>query len=100
MGKLQKLLSLSKCTVHLTVNQHRNYYETVQDRINDLGSMECPVEIEDEILAVMISTDTMIELQFYPDTPIGSYCIYHYDLDSALDEALACFPENVTGERR
>ena len=100
MNKLQKLMSMSKCTVHLTVNQHRNYYESVQDRINYLDSVECPIQIEATVLDTMISTDTMIELQFYPDTPIGSYCIYHHDLDSALDEALACFSENYNKENK
>ena len=36
----------------------------------------------------MIETNTIIDLQFYPHTPVGSYQIYHYDLDKALDEAL------------
>ena len=30
----------------------------------------------------------IIALQFYRDTPIGSYSIYHYDLEMALDKAL------------
>ena len=38
----------------------------------------------------MIETDTIVVLQFYPDTPIGSYSIWHHDLDAALDAALSC----------
>lgn len=32
--------------------------------------------------------DTIIEIHFYPDTPVGFYKIFHYDLDMAIDEAL------------
>ena len=45
-------------------------------------------DIESDVLNKMIETNTMIELQFYPDTPIGFYKIYHYDLEQAIDIAL------------
>ncbi len=48
-------------------------------------------EIEPEVRKAMIDKNIIIDLKFYPDTPIGSYSIYHYDLDMALDEALSCF---------
>lgn len=90
MEKLQKLLDKCKCGVHLTVNQHRGYYQTAEEALKEKEGYECPPEIEPEVRAAMIEKNTIIDLQFYPDTPIGSYSIYHYDLDMALDEALAC----------
>ena len=45
-------------------------------------------DISKEVYEKMIELNTIIELQFYPDTPIGSYKIYHYDLEMAIDEAL------------
>lgn len=90
MNKLKQLLARCKCGVFLTVNEHRDYYMSVIDRLEELACRECPPQYTEEVKAKMIETDTIIDLQFYPDTPIGSYSIYHYDLDLALEEALAC----------
>lgn len=90
MDKLKQLLARCKCGVFLTVNEHRDYYQSATERLDELACMECPPEYTDEVRAKMIETNTIIELQFYPDTPIGSYTVLHYDLDSALDEALGC----------
>lgn len=88
MDKLQELLSRCKCGVYLTVNQHRDYYETAEESLFEMDGLECPPEIEPETRKVMIEKDTIIILQFYPDTPIGSYDVYHYEIEKALDEAL------------
>jgi len=90
MEKLQKLLDRCKCGVHLTVNQHRDYYQTAEEALKEKDCYECPPKIEPEVRQAMIDKNIIIDLQFYPDTPIGSYSIYHYDLEAALDEALDC----------
>lgn len=92
MDKLKELMSRCKCGVFLHVNEHRDYYQKVEDYLEDIQARqsESPLEIAANIRAKMIELDYIIDLQFYPDTPIGSYSIYHYDLDMALDEALAC----------
>lgn len=94
MDKLKLLLARCKCGVFLMVNEHRDYYESAERRLDDhYALMGCQPEVSDEVRAKMIETDTIIDLQFYPDTPIGSYQILHYDLDAALDEALACLED-------
>ena len=98
MDKLKELLTRCKCGVFLIVNEHRDYYQTVEQRLEEVAGYECPPEIAPEVRAAMIATDTMIDLQFYPDTPIGSYRIVHYDLDAALDEALNCLTPNAPHE--
>ena len=90
MDKLKELMSRCKCGVFLSVNEHRDYYQTAAARLEELAGYECPPEIEPEVRQKIIETDTIINLHFYPDTPIGFYSLYHYDLDAALDEALAC----------
>ncbi len=90
MDKLKELLSRCKCGVFLTVNEHRDYYQSVAQRLADLSERECPPTYTDDVRDGMIKADTIIEVQFYPDTPIGSYVVLHHDLDAALDEALAC----------
>lgn len=63
---------------------------SAEQSLEELDCLECPPELEDSIRKTMIDTDTIIDLQFYPDTPIGSYSVYHYDIDMAIDEALEC----------
>ena len=98
MDKLKELLTRCKCGVFLIVNEHRDYYQTVEQRLEEVAGYECPPEIAPEVRAAMIATDTMIDLQFYPDTPIRSYRIVHYDLDAALDEALNCLTPNAKSQ--
>lgn len=83
-GKLAELIKRCECGVYVTVNAHRDYYETVEQNLRERAH-----EIDADVLARMMETNTVVEVQFYPDTPIGSYSIYHFDLDAALDQALA-----------
>lgn len=91
MDKLKELLARCKCGVFLTVNEHRDYYNTAAQALDEAKGHECPPEIEPDVEARMVETNTIVRLQFYPDTPIGSYEIWHYDIDAALDMALNCF---------
>lgn len=95
MDKLKELLIRCKCGVYLTVNEHRDYYDTAAFALDEAKGRECPPEIEPDVENRMIETDTIVRIQFYPDTPIGSYEIWHYDIDAALDAALACLTPNV-----
>jgi len=95
MSDLNKLLTRAKCTVHITVNQHRNYYNTAEEALEEYASYECPPQIEDDVRAEMIRTDTIVNVQFYPDTPIGSYDVYHYDFDECVRQAWACVSEHT-----
>jgi hypothetical protein len=89
--KLKELLSRCKCGVYLSVNEHRDLYRTAEAHLDELAGYECPPTIRDDVRQKMIETDTIVELQFYPNTPVGFNRVYHYDLGAALDEALACF---------
>jgi hypothetical protein len=98
MEKFKKLLALCKCGVFLTVNEHRDYYYTAAQELDAAKSYPCQPNIDAEVEARMIETDTIVRLHFYPDTPIGSYEVWHYDIDSAIDEALSCLTKNSSGE--
>jgi len=80
MNKFKFIMEHCKCSVSLTINDHRDMYESVEYFLD--GRVE---GIDKDILNGMIESDTMINCQFYPDTPIGFYSIYHYDLDKCLD---------------
>jgi hypothetical protein len=89
--KLKTLMSKCECSVYLRINDHRNIYKSAIEALEEAQHYECPPEIDSAVRQRMIETNTIIELQFYPHTPISSYDIWHYDLDAALDIALSCF---------
>lgn len=91
MEKLNKLIKECKCGIHLTINSHRDYHETVEQFFKSNKNPfddEVFDDIDSDIYAKMKETDTIISLHFYPNNPIGSYQIYHYDLETAIDRAL------------
>lgn len=93
MEKFIKLASLCKCSVSIEVNGHRDYYQSVQGYMDDVtGNFGSPRTTQD-VLDEMIKRDTVVWVQFYPYTPIGFYCIYHYDIEIAMDEALKVIQE-------
>lgn len=93
--KLKKLLERCKCGVYLTVNEHRDGYESAQSALEQMAQQECPPHISDEVRAEILRTDNIVDLQFYPDTPIGSYRIIHHDVDAALSAALECVADKA-----
>lgn len=86
MSKLNKLIGLCKCSVSIEANEHKNDNQTTKEYLEDKAY---PIEdIETEVLEKIYETNTLIELCFYPNTPMGFYTVYHYDLEAAIDEAL------------
>ena len=88
MDALKTLLARCKCGVFLKVNEHRDYYLTAEQWLAEYADMECPPAIIDR--ASILSSGNVVDLQFYPDSPVGSYHIVHHDLDEALRMALVC----------
>jgi hypothetical protein len=86
--KLKLLLARCRCGVFLQVNQHRDFDQTAEQALEEMNEQECPPDLSDDVRGGILATDTIIELQFYPDTPIGFHKIVHFDLDAALDQAL------------
>lgn len=74
--------------IHITVNGHRGYYETVEQ---DLQRDEDLFDPEDSaIKAECIRRNELTVVQVYPDTPIGFYRVGHYDLAEAVGVAYDC----------
>lgn len=92
MNKLNELIGLCKCGVYVSINAHRDYYESVEQHFNSNPIKEGDLEdIPSDVYEKMKELNIIIEIQFYPDTPIGFYNVFHYNLDMALDLALETF---------
>lgn len=87
MSDLATLVSLCKCGVHVTVNRHRDFYEPIE-KFLESGRGTDFSDMTDDVRREMVARDTLIEVQFYMDTPIGFYLVYHFDVDAALAEAV------------
>lgn len=87
---LKALLTRCKCGVSILVNEHRNYYQTAEQYLDDLECREAPPSISDDVRAGILQSGNIVEITFYPDTPVGQYAIVHHDLDEALRMALRC----------
>lgn len=97
MDKLKQLISRCKCSVSLSINEHREIYETAEQALEEAKQFSCPPDIDDDVRKIMIETDTVIILRFYPDNPVGFYEIYHYDLDKCFDIAAPSDVLSLTG---
>lgn len=87
---MKKIAQRCKAGVYLRINEHKDRYKSAFDYIEELraiGAIEDEDDVEEEILNIMIKTDSIVELTFYPETPIGSYTVYHYDVDLAIEQA-------------
>ena len=93
MEKFNKLLARCKCGVHIEINTHRDVYKSVKETLEDFESLDCPLQIDEDVRAEMIKRDTIVNIHFYPDTPIGFYDVYHYDFDMAVEQSLGCLVE-------
>jgi len=97
LNKLKTILDGCKCSVTIEVNSYRDYYNSVEEEIDNINEIlkECNNDLlEDDIKSGMINTKNIVKIQFYPDTPVGSYTIYHYDIERAFDEAIECLRNN------
>lgn len=84
-NNLEKMFPDHKCSLTLTHNQHKDYYQSV---ISYLSDREIPLDdwVSEEQWEKAIETDSMWELQWYPDTPIGFIRLFACDLDVLLEE--------------
>lgn len=77
-----------KCGLYLTHNEHRDLYEPLERWLAgpDGKSLHWA---SDEAKQRAIATDECWVLQWYPDTPIGFYCVAAPTLEECLALAAA-----------
>ena len=77
-------LPAHKCGLYLTHNEHKNYYLTAKQWLDDRGSghVDWPDEAERQ---KAIETNEIWYLQWYPNTPIGCYSIGAASFDRLME---------------
>lgn len=93
MNDFEKIVSLCKSSVHLTVNDHLSVYKTVEDYLLDCFSQEIPYIKESGMFDKMVNNNTIWLLQFYPLTPIGFDFSWGTSFKEVCDGALQILKE-------
>lgn len=76
-----------RCGLYLEHNGHRDYYESLADKVNGEDGRLMMWE-NDEAKQRAIDADECWTLQWYPNTPISFYCVAAPTLDECLALAL------------
>jgi hypothetical protein len=73
-------LSARMHIVHISINEHRVGYATVEEEIRPEKGYGYTYDIEEfgsaEIRDQAIRENTLVSVQVYPNTPVG-FCIFH-----------------------
>lgn len=81
INEIEQLLLNCKVSLHITWNQHKAYYQSVEEYLK--GNVEACQDYDD-----MIELDRICEVQVYPDNPRTFYICYAPTLQAALTEVL------------
>ena len=77
-----------KCGLSLTHNEHRNYYETAAEWIAKQEQFEVLLSWPEGERQRAIDTGEVWVLQWYPETPIGFFCVAASTLEACLAAAM------------
>lgn len=81
LENFQKMLPEHQASLHITHNQHKSYYEKADEYLRD---RKC--DAPDDVIKAMILANSIWEIQWYPDTPIGFNIVYGATLTQALEQ--------------
>lgn len=73
-----------EASLHLTHNEHKAYYKTVAQAIED-GDHGMDEWVSEEQKQKAIATNECWTLQWYPDTPVGFCILAAADFDVLLE---------------
>jgi hypothetical protein len=88
------ILPKHKAGLFLTHNEHKDYYETVEQYMESAFGIDKKDFISPEDYQKCIDTDELWELQWYPNTPVGFYVVYGSTLEGVLQRAMEIEKQN------
>jgi len=87
MDNLEKLAEKCKGEVIVRVNSYKSMYQNASQYIETLKQLGC-YDVEKDVEDQIIKSGNVVEVIFYPDTPVGHYSVTHYDIKTAIYLAL------------
>ena len=85
MEKFKQLVSLCKSSVEISVNDHKDVYESVEQYIDEVDRKDIDIDVFSE----MVKRNTIVRVQAYPYSPNDFFIVYHYDIDKAVEILLS-----------
>jgi hypothetical protein len=79
---------MCKAEISLTYREGANCYQTLKQEMEDWPDWYDDSFSSEEDKAHCIETDKWWSLQFYPETPIGSYVLHGSDPIALIDRAI------------
>lgn len=85
----------SHMSCEITHNEHKNYYRSLKEHLENLWNGERPSldELTNEEYQRCIDTDQFWEIRWYPSTPISFFVVYaptieecFYKMEHTIDE--------------
>lgn len=73
------------CSFGIEFNEHRNYYQTIEQLLDDERPSRYAVDAT--LRAEILAAGQIVLVQCYPSTPIGFFCVAHHDVEKAIDAA-------------
>lgn len=83
--KLKSLLKGEFSSLSIEYNDHASCYVTAREA-DEHGELEYGTWVSDDEKAKALESNSVWRLQYYPDTPVGSYVI----LASTLEACMKC----------
>ena len=82
---LLELFPKHNCSLFLTHDPHKNYYQTIEQWEKDVSGLSASDWVSPEQREKALIHNSFWELHWYPDTPIGFYRLLAYDLAVLLE---------------
>jgi|GEM_PF-5291006 len=86
MKRLQWIFA-NALNVTLSGNDHKVIYWTAKQEFEKASEHSLLRDVPDDVRAICIERDTILQLQIYPNTPVHFVGFTHYDLDELIEAA-------------
>lgn len=86
LEKFNRIASEAKGGCTITINDHRSFYEDLASYISEKRSRDW-FEDNRDLITDCIKTDSIIEFQVYPNTPIGFNVYFAPTFEQVVDIA-------------
>lgn len=96
MSRLEELAARCVAGVNLEINPHLREHKTAQQWVEHMEMLDL-FDADAGIRAEIIRRGTVVDLRFWPDSANGFHIVTHFDVNYAVDKALAILnAEHVT----